>query len=254
MKNYMIIRYLKFVFSRLKLTFDLVFGKYPDLVVDPDNDKWWRKKKRFKAGFMSEWQKKRFDLISVFIEKGFSIKDVGCGDASILINLMKNKDFKQVYGIDNSNRILEKIEKSGINTIYFDFLKDEDYVKIPVTDYTITLEFLEHTIRPEKILLMLLEKTNKKLIFSIPNTGFISHRLRLLLGSFPKQWLLNPSDHVRFWTYRDLIYWLKQLDLYKKSNIYFYEGIPVLNQIIPSLFAMGFIVTVDKEKVEKNER
>lgn len=113
------------------------------------------------------------------------------------------------------------------------------------------MELLEHLPNSEEVLLALLKTTNKKLIFSIPNTGFIGHRLRLLFGSFPLQWRTHPGEHLRFWTYNDIRFWLKELELSKNSKIYFYEGIPLLNRILPSLFAMGILVVIEKEKTNK---
>ena len=59
-------------------------------------------------------------------------------------------------------------------------------------------EFLEHTNNPEDIITHLLQYANKSVMFSIPNSGFISYRIRLLLGKFPRQWKVNPSEHLRF--------------------------------------------------------
>jgi len=67
-----------------------------------------------------------------------------------------------------------------------------------------------------------------------------------LFGSFPIQWRVHPGEHIRFWTYRDLKWWLKELDLYDRSEIYVYEGIPFLNKIWKSLFGAAFVVEIKK--------
>ena len=62
---------------------------------------------------------------------------------------------------------------------------------------------------PEEFLLELLEnKSIEKVFFSIPNSGFFMHRIRYMLGRFPLQWIVNPNEHIRFWTLKDLIWWL----------------------------------------------
>ena len=88
--------------------------------------------------------------------------------------------------------------------------------------------------------------TDDKLIFSVPNTGYVAHRKRLLFGSFPLQWRNNPGEHLRFWTLGDMKWWLKQLNLYEKSIIKTYEGFPLLNKLWPGMFAMGIIVIIKK--------
>ena len=92
----------------------------------------------------------------------------------------------------------------------------------------------------------ILKKAKKGVFFSVPNSGYISYRLRLLFGSFPVQWKIHPGEHLRFWTYKDIKWWLKQLNLYHKSEIYVYEGIPFLNKIWKNLFGAGILVYIKK--------
>jgi hypothetical protein len=99
---------------------------------------------------------------------------------------------------------------------------------------------------PEQFLKIIERKTKKSIFFSIPNTGFIAYRLRLLLGSFPVQWRIHPGEHIRFWTYRDLKWWLKELGYLQRAEIVVYEGIPGFNKIWPSLFGMGLLVKIKK--------
>ena len=62
------------------------------------------------------------------------------------------------------------------------------------------------------------------------------------------QWALHPGEHLRFWTYRDLKWWLKELGFDKQSEVYVYEGIPVLNKLWKGLFGAGFMIKIKKEK------
>jgi len=71
------------------------------------------------------------------------------------------------------------------------------------------------------------------------------YRLRLLFGKFPAQWRVHPGEHVRFWTARDLRWWLLAQGI-ENYKIFYYEGIPLLNKIVPSLFAAGFVVYIQK--------
>ena len=60
------------------------------------------------------------------------------------------------------------------------------------------------------------------------------------------QWTLHPGEHLRFWTYRDLKWWLNELSLIDKSTVHIYEGIPLLNKLWRGLFGAGFIVKIEK--------
>ena len=114
-------------------------------------------------------------------------------------------------------------------------------------------EVFEHLEEPEEYLLYLLTKTNNTLIFSVPNTGYIFHRLRLIFGYFPYQWKTFPGEHLRFWTYKDMQWWLSTyLGIDKKNfKIECYASIaPFLNKLIPSLsplLAKGLFIYVSKE-------
>jgi len=88
----------------------------------------------------------------------------------------------------------------------------EEGFQLPGTyDYAVISEVLEHLPNPEQLMFKLKGKVNKYIIITVPNTGFIGERLRLLFGRFPKQWVIHPSEHIRFWTVADFIYWCDQL-------------------------------------------
>ena len=130
-------------------------------------------------------------------------------------------------------------------------LNDNKQIKLlNTTDISVCFEVLEHLSSPENLIESMLKNTKVAIIFSVPNTGYIFHRLRLLFGSFPIQWRLNPGEHLRYWTKSDLNWWLNNICSEKnlKFNICTYEGLPFLNKLLPSLFSMGLIgiVYIDK--------
>ena len=147
---------------------------------------------------------------------------------------------------DISLKALSKLKAEGFETLRLDVENQKALSKLSEKDYILMMEILEHTKKPEEILLSLLSKANNAVIFSVPNTGFIVHRLRLIFGSFPLQWVSAPWEHLRFWTYKDMKWWLKELQLCERTKIIPYEGIPFLNKIFPGIFAMGIIVVIKK--------
>jgi hypothetical protein len=60
---------------------------------------------------------------------------------------------------------------------------------------------------------------SRRLLITIPNTGAINDRLRLLFGRFPKQWILHPSEHLHFWTVTDFLFLCRQLG-FKVGKVY----------------------------------
>jgi SAM-dependent methyltransferase len=237
--------------SRIVETLKLIFRPYPEIKINVDYNEYWTAKRGKNLGLLSDFQKERTNIILKHLENNSSIKDIGCGDGAILKYIYKYMKFLRIYGVDVSDIVLGHISKMGIIPVKLDINNLNEIKNLPKTDYTLILEVLEHLQNSEEVLLELLNTTEKKLIFSVPNTGFIGHRLRLLFGSFPLQWRTNPGEHLRFWTYGDIKWWLKELKLYNNSTIYLYEGIPLLNKIFPSLFAMGILVVIEKEKTNK---
>ncbi len=219
---------------------------YPDVSLKygfvVDYAKYWQKRGRNEQSVLTEWQKNRADCISKMIVEGDVIVDVGCGDASLL-KYLTDKTKTRGIGVDMSEPILENAKKIGIETLTIDITKIDNLWQLPEADYIIGLEILEHMPNPEEFIMAVRKKVRKGMIFSFPNTGYYAHRLRLLFGSFPLQWILHPSEHLRYWTVRDVRFWVTSLG-FRMDKIVLYQGVPMLNKIIPSLFGKGIIIKI----------
>ncbi len=234
---------------KLKEDLKTVF-RYPavDLSNDyrVDYDKYWSKRRKGNISALSSWQKQRADHILNMIKPGTTVMDIGCGDGALLKYLMDQKQVKGI-GIDMSAPILEKAKELNIETHLVD-LRNEDSVKsLPEVDYILGLEILEHMPEPEVLIMNLKDKARMSMIFSFPNTGYYTYRLRMLLGRFPLQWLLYPGEHLRFWTVTDVKWWLKSLG-FVCQKIVLYEGVPGLKNIFPSVFGQGIIIQIHDRK------
>lgn len=207
-----------------------------------DYDAYWESKRGGEIGRLSDWQQIRADFISSKIESHSSVLDIGCGDGSILTYINSKIKLGKMYGADSSTVALYNLK--NIEGFQIDISSVESLNKLPRADYVLLLEILEHITNPEEVVKTVYSKANKAVFFSFPNSGFVAYRLRLLFGRMPLQWRLHPSEHVRFWTHADLVWWLNELGF--KADIAFYKGIPVLKKIWPSLFAAAFIVSLQK--------
>ena len=216
-----------------------------------DYDMYWEGKRGDEVGVLSDWQKERANIILKEIKNdshkdSVSIADIGCGEGSILDYIKHYGNISESFGYDSSPFVLEKAKKIGIETHLLDLNNKESLKDIKRADYMLILEVLEHIPHSEEVLKLLLNKSDKGVFFSFPNTGFFTFRLRLLFGKFPKQWVTFPNEHIRFWTATDLKWWLNALG-YTEHTIHYYRGIPLLNKIFPSLFAAAFVVYLPKE-------
>ena len=242
---------LKDILYRIKEDFKKL-RVYPDVSLRDDcvvdYAKYWKKRGRDSQAVLTHWQKDRADHISKLVSVGDVILDVGCGDASLLKYLIDKTGVRGI-GVDMSEPILENAKKIGIQTVVLDITKIDTLSQLPEADYIMGLEILEHMPNPEEFIMAIRKKVRKGMIFSFPNTGYYLHRLRLLFGSFPLQWILHPSEHLRYWTVRDVRFWVKSLG-FTIDTLVLYQGIPIFNRVAPSLFGQGILIKI----VEKNEK
>jgi len=209
-----------------------------------DYDKYWEKRGRNIQSTLSDWQKERAEIVLQTIEKGSTCLDLGCGDGALIKYLWEKANIKGM-GVDFSDKILKQANLLGIQVIKMDLSNLDNVQSLPVVDYIIGFEIIEHMAYPEDLLLCLQKKARKAMFFSIPNTGYYKHRLRLFFGKFPLQWINHPGEHLRFWTVADIKWWLNVLG-FKIEKLYLYEGVPFLNRLFPSLFAQGILFKIIK--------
>ena len=161
-----------------------------------------------------EWEiilPSKLKFMEGLIAQGSSVLDVGCGDGSLLYHLSQTRGIRG-EGIDISEKGVAIAQSRGIEARVADATSGEFSVDRSY-DYIIISEVLEHLPNAEEVVLKLRDAFDKRLIITIPNSGFLGERLRLLIGRFPKQWVYHPGEHVRFWTVADFLSWADQLGL-----------------------------------------
>jgi len=211
-----------------------------------DYDYYWEKRRSKNNDFrLSHWQKARADLVLDFLNEEGVVVDIGGGEGAMLKYF---KEHKNIIGIcvDDNDLVLDEAKKNNLEVLKIDLSIAANWDKIPECDFLTGFEILEHLPYPEELILKLSPRVRKGMIFSFPNTGYYVHRLRLLLGKFPLQWVTHPGEHLRFWTVADIKNWVKALR-FKMKKLILYEGVPVLNQALPSLFSQGIIIYISKK-------
>ncbi len=206
---------------------------------------WQERRGKDAVPVISDWQKQRVQYVQTVIPSGATVIDIGCGDGAVLAYLQKHHGVKGL-GVDIDAASLEQARTLGVETLQRDIADSHALQDIPDVEYVTGFEILEHLPRTEEVLRVLMNKASKGVIFSVPNTGYYVHRFRLLFGRFPLQWVAHPAEHLRFWTVRDMKFWIASLG-YEIDQLILYEGIPLLNRLWPSLFAQGMIVSVKKK-------
>jgi methionine biosynthesis protein MetW len=213
-----------------------------------DYDVYWNNKAGEKLGQLSAWRKKRAQAFAALVSEGDSVLDLGVGDGALLRYLI---DHRRVagYGLDVSPKAVAFCRANGLDVELADINRPiTDFLRQPF-DYIILSEIIEHLSDPESLLNRLRPYARKGIIVSIPNTGYHQHRLRLLFGRFPLQWVVTPGEHLRFWTRADFHWWARQLGFTIAHEVP-YEGTRVLKDLWPGLFAAAFIFVLHSEFVD----
>lgn len=204
-----------------------------------DYDVYWEGKAQSGLGILSPWRLKRARVFAAICAPSDVVLDLGVGDGALLEYLIRERGIIG-RGLDVSSKAVEFCQGRGLNVELGDINRPvSSYVREPV-DYVIMSEIIEHIPDPEHLLTDLRPLARKGLIVSIPNTGFHQHRLRLLFGRFPLQWVVTPGEHLRFWTRADFHWWAHQLG-FRIVHEFPYEGTPGLRQLWPGVFAAAFV-------------
>jgi len=241
------------ILAQIKKAKKTLFG-YPVTTLEhTDYEAYWRSKRKSHDDWTpNSFQKARAMIIAENIADGESVLDVGCGDCVLLAEVMKQKRING-NAADITEYARERANTIGVSFVKHDMRDQTSINDLPLADHVLLCEVLEHIPAAEEYLMAMMRVARKSVFVSVPNTGYIMHRLRLLFGRFPLQWRLHPNEHVRFWTYSDMCWWLRALNMHKKSVVFTYEGIPVLNKIFKSFFSAGFVVQISVMHFEKND-
>ncbi|MCB9453197.1 MAG: methyltransferase domain-containing protein [Anaerolineaceae bacterium] len=212
-----------------------------------DYDVYWDNKAQAGLGILSPWRRKRAQAFATVVSKGSSVLDLGVGDGALLQYLIEKRGVDG-YGLDVSPKAVEFCRQEGLKVDLADINQPiTNFIANPF-DYIILSEIIEHLPDPESLLNTLRPYARKAIIVSIPNTGYHQHRLRLLMGRFPLQWVVTPGEHLRFWTLTDFRWWAQQMN-FKVAQEIPYEGTRWLKAVWPGLFAAAFVyVLVDVSK------
>lgn len=225
---------------------------YPSFDINEgiDYNDYWIKRRGTRGLLLGEPQKMRLDRLVEIIKgtpKIHSVVDVGGADGSFVYFLkQKVAGITSICCVDSSEYALENATHYEIPNKLVDLSKKEQLELIPEADLLYALEVLEHIPNSEVLLREMYLKAKVMVVFSFPNTGFITYRIRLLLGKFPMQWVVHPTEHYRFWTVTDARWWLKAQG-YKNYKVVPHRGIPVLNKIFPNLFSADIFVVLTKD-------
>lgn len=181
-----------------------------------------------------------------------TVLDLGSGDG-LFLSLLKEKGIKG-NGLDISEEGISKTRDRGIEATVFDFNN-----KIPFPDNTFDtvsiLDLLEHLYTPENLLREATRVSKKYVVISVPNFSSLPARIQTLLGMVPENNKPNKG-HIYWFNYNILRKITKEsgLSLVEiRMNTFWQDyfligcALKFMTKIWPSLFALSFVVKLEKK-------
>lgn len=151
----------------------------------------------------------RYRVIASALPPHAKVLDIGCGEGSFLRYLQRHRPDCQGRGADISTAALSELDAAGIRTSQIDPERPlvEQFDK--GWDAVVLMEVIEHVVDAERLVRQVLELQPARLFITIPNAGFLLHRLRLMFGGrFPVTTIVyHMREHIRFWTVKDFEQW-----------------------------------------------
>tara|TARA_B100000965_G_C19368430_1_gene659191 strand:- start:210 stop:803 length:594 start_codon:yes stop_codon:yes gene_type:complete len=154
-------------------------------------------------------------IINPWVPKNGKVIDFGCGDGSLLEELMKTKNVLG-YGVEINDQKIEDCISKNVPVIKQDIDKGMDEFKSSNFDISIMARSIQCLKDPSLALNRML-KLSKRCVVTLPNLGYWKCRLNLVFGrmpvtpELPSSW--HETDNIHLCTINDFE------DLCKKEDI-----------------------------------
>lgn len=163
----------------------------------------------------------RHDLIKHIKGKDNIVLDVGCATGVNGKYLLENQIAKEVYGIELMPEMIEEALLNNVN-VFQGNLDDLEFrskiqSEMPMFDYIICGDILEHLYDPNLVLSGLIDKLNPegKIIISLPNIAHIELFIQIYIKGI---WPVNErgifdKTHLRWFTKKNAFNLIETCDL-----------------------------------------
>ncbi len=164
-----------------------------------------------------------YQVIIDWIEEGSSVLDLGCGEGTLLVNLIKEKHVK-AQGIEIDEQAIYKCVARGLNVFHGDIDTGLAEYKDKYFDYVILNQSFQQVRKPNIVLTEAL-RVGEKVIVGFPNFAHYKARLQIFFRgktpvtpSLPYEWYDTPNLH--FLSISDFIEYCRERNVNIEESIF----------------------------------
>lgn len=209
-------------------------------------------KKTNKEYGLSNGLRLNYSIITDIVDSGAKVLDLGCGDGTLLAQLVEEKSVKG-RGVEiDQDLVISSLEK-GLSVIQGDIdagLKEFDSKEY---DWVILNQTLQSTEKPDFVIEEMM-RVGKKAVVSFPNFAYWRIRFYLFFtGHMPKskvlpfEWFNTPNIHLL--TVNDFYHFCKKRDIKILKSVFMTKANVKTNFIakfFPNLFSEEVIFVISK--------
>ncbi len=194
-----------------------------------------------------------YSIIMNMIRAKSSIIDLGCGDGSLLENLIKEKNIRG-QGIEISKTGIKICQEKGLNVT-----EGRIDIDLPFSenafDYAICNVTIQMVMYPE-ILIKEMRRIAQYQIISFPNFAYFKNRLELLYkGRMPKHMLFGytwyTTGHIHQLSIKDFKFFCKQCQLRIIQSVPINQPNNKIKKLLinkfPNLFSLESVFLLQKD-------